>query len=110
MAIQIEILQITNKVKAAFYYPVPPALFQPASVDPSRLPAGTRLSASEIQDLKDGTLYEYIIDEVKPNNVTVAEIQNKLIQLYNSRKSDAATRYTRAYSSDGLAWDGIDWI
>ena len=73
------------------------------------MPAGIRLLPNQLQDLKDGTLFEFIVDEVKPPNVTVQQIQNALIQRYDADKTKARLLYQELYTSDNLAWDGQAW-
>lgn len=110
MAIKIEIISIGgNAVTAAFYYPVPQSLFLPASDDQSRVPSGTRLSPAEVQSLKDGTLFEYMVTK-EIEGVTVQQIQDRLVTAYNQLMPKAANEYRRLYENSLTAYDGTNWI
>ena len=113
--IRIEIISVsTQSIQAAFYYPVPPAVYSSASVDPTRTPAGSGLSASELQDLKDGRLHELVRD-FDPESNTQAEMRNKIEDMWDSLKSVAKSEYLQSYSyvnmgdAVGKVWDGSSW-
>lgn len=109
MAVQIEILeQSGTEVRTAFYYPVPPQQYLPGSDDQTRVPEGTVLSPAEIQDIKDGRLYEYV--KIFPaRNLTSQQIRDKLVTRYPIERTDAAAKYRELYSSLGSWYDGTSW-
>jgi len=109
MSIQIEIINLTGiEVRAAFYYEVLPNQYLPASEDQSREPEGTRLSEQEIQDLKDGRLFEKI-RIIRIEGMRVNQIQAKLVSEYNSGRQDVMAEYSKFYMGAGLAYDGSGW-
>ena len=110
MAILIEILDITETTgKAAFYYPVPTALQLPGAADQTRTPAGNRLSPNEVQALKDGILFEWVLTKARPPGTTVPQIQAALEGLYDPERLKAGKEYKRIYAGIGIAWDGTFW-
>lgn len=107
--IRIEILEIANgSVMAAFYYPVPDAIYSPASEDQSRTPSGGKLSNEEKQLLKDGKLVEHIITH-KINGKGANVVKNELQAMWNSEKNAVKNKYQSDYSYTGLTWDGSSW-
>ena len=110
MSILIEILEITGTTgKAAFYYPVPTNIQLPGAADQARVPAGSRLSAIEIQALKDGTLFEWVLTKKRPPGTSVMQIKQTLENLWTSERLKAAKEYKRLYEGIGFAWDGTTW-
>lgn len=104
--IEIEILEMTrSQVTAAFYYPVTRL---PAAEDQSRTPRGSSLLAAQIQDLRDGKVFELIFDKATRGG-NVAQIQAKLVQAYKANRQRALGRYTKLYSGGGTSYDGSQW-
>ena len=109
MTIRLEILNISaGSVNVALYYPVPSAIYSPASVDTARTPAGIALNATEIQDLKDGKLFEYI-DSLNVNGRTLPQMRVALEKLWDDRKLTAKDKYIDDYKYAGRSWDGTTW-
>lgn len=109
MAIKIEVLSIQpGEIRAAFYYNIPAPRRLPDANDQSRTPAGTRLSTTEIQALKDGKLFEVVIKTGNSGNV----LRNRrlLEKLYADNTRNARKEYKNKYSNVINAWDGTDWI
>jgi hypothetical protein len=113
--IRIEIISVTDQeVGLALYYPVPAHLYSVASKDPSRVPLGNGLNAQELQDLKDGKLFE-LEKSVSPEAKTQAEMRAAIEKTWDSSKSQAKTAYKQAYSYMNLPnlvgkkWDGNSW-
>lgn len=107
--IRIEILNITDGiVNLALYYPVPGGLYNPASNDQTRTPAGTRLSASELQDLKDGKLYEYLAS-IPVSSRKLPQLRGEIQRLWADKIPYAKAKYKQDFSYTGRAWDGVNW-
>jgi len=107
--IQIEIIDLSGtEVRAAFYYEVLPNQYLPASEDQSRTPEGTRLSTQELQDLKDGNLFEKV-RIIRIEGMKVNQIQAELVSQYNSGRQEASDEYRKLYMGAGLAYDGSSW-
>jgi len=107
MTIQIEVLSETaTEVVAAFYYPVPPGQWLPASVDPNRQPAGVRLSAQEKLDLQDGRLYEIVYTSVESTGNTVGQRRSKLVSAWATQRNPALSEYKIKYQTSGDWYDG----
>jgi len=113
--IKIEIISVQpQSITAAFYYPVPQSVYSSASVDPSRIPAGNGLSAQELQDLKDGKLWELVRD-VDPESKTQVEMRLRIERMWDELKGPAKQdyiqkfSYTNMSSAVGKVWDGNTW-
>lgn len=110
MATRIEILSITvNAVSLALYYPIASPIA--AADDPARAPAGTRLSAQERQDLKDGTLFE-VVRSISINRLTKAQTKEYIEELWANHKAEAEAAYAAFYRDAALvgkAFDGTSW-
>ncbi len=110
MAVKIEILSITPKmVSLALYYPI--AVPITAADDQTRTAAGTRLSAQELQDLKDGTLFE-LVKSVSLSGMSKAKAKAHIEGLWDNRKAEAEAAYARFYRDAelvGKAYDGTSW-
>ena len=103
--IEIEIIDLTSsKVIAAFYYTMSPL---PLADDQSRVPQGTRLSDQQKQDLKDGSLYEYMYENEATGNMN--SLENKLENAYNAHSNKADQEYIDKYGGVGWAYDGNSW-
>jgi len=109
MAIKIELIDITNNLlTAAFYYPVPAQRRLPAANDQSRTPQGSRLSSQELQELKDGELFEFVVTQ-DISGMTRPQVRQMLENVYARKKRDAAAQYKSLYGVVGIAWDGTSW-
>jgi hypothetical protein len=109
MATQIEIIGCGPfEVQAAFYYAVPVNLRLGSANDQSRTPAGTRLSAQELQELKDGILYEYVAT-VSIRGMSTAEAQAAVQQARSDYAAAAAAQYRARFLYVGKAFDGTNW-
>ncbi len=110
MAVKIELLSITtSRASVALYYPVASPIA--AANDQNRLPVGTRLSAQELQDLKDGTLFE-LVKNVSISGMSKAEAKTYIESLWVGRQAEATLAYAALYrDSDliGKAFDGANW-
>ncbi len=79
--------------------------------DQNRIPAGTRLSAAEKEDLKDGTLFE-LVQSVSINRLTKAETKTYIEGLWVARQTEALDEYQEVYRDVNLvgkAFDGASW-
>lgn len=107
--IKIEITDLTaDQVRALFYYEVSPTDYIPSSADQNRIPEGTRLSAQEIQDIKDGRLIEYIFIQ-RNKGKDLDKIQSDLEKEYTKEAQNARNKYISDFSGVGSAWDGAVW-
>jgi len=113
--IKAEIIALSPQaVSVAFYYPVPPHMHSTASRDPSRVPAGAGMTASEIQELKDGTLYE-IVRDIDPESMSKAQMRDKVEQSWADFKDEAKDEYLQKFSYMNLPgvvgkkWDETGW-
>lgn len=110
MATKIEILSITvNAVSLALYYPIASPIA--AGSDPTRAPAGTRLSAQEEQDLKDGTLFE-LVKTISLSGMSKVQAKAHIEGLWENRKAEAKAAYAALYRDAdlvGKAFDGTVW-
>ena len=113
--IRIEIISVTDQeIGLALYYPVPANIYSVASKDPARMPLGNGLNAQELQDLKDGKLFE-IEKTLSPEAKTQGEMKAAVEAIWNSSKSEAKTSYKQKYSYMnipnlvGRKWDGNSW-
>ena len=109
MSIEIEILDMSDgNVSAAYYYVIEGDQILPGANDQDREPTGTRLSPDEVQALKDGTLYEWVITRVRPAG-TFKDLQQFLIQDRSQNNQVARAYYAEQYGGVGLAYDGNSW-
>ena len=100
--IEIEILNMDTQVQAAFYYVVTPL---PAAEDQTRNPSGTSLPPNEIQDLRDGTVYEYLFT-IPGNGDAVHQIQTRLQSAWLGNRQRATQEYSAKYIGSGMYYDG----
>lgn len=116
MAIRIEVLDVTTsregkpQVRVAMYFPIQAAQQSAMAVDPARTPAGVKLSAPEIVDLKDGKIVEEVhsIDATGFGN---AEARTALAALWAERLPIARAHYALTYRWKGDTWtDAPAWI
>ena len=110
MAVKIELLSISpSTVLVALYYPVVSPIT--AANDPNRTAAGTRLSALELQDLKDGTLFE-LVKNVSLSGMSKEKAKDHIEGLWDNRKVEAARTYAALYRDAdlvGKTYDGTSW-
>ena len=110
MTVKIELLSITpSAVSVALYYPVTVPIAE--ANDQSRTAAGLRLSAQELQNLKDGTLFE-LVAGVSINRLTKAQTKSYIEGLWDARKAEAEATYAALYRDINLvgkAFDGTSW-
>ncbi len=110
MAVKIELLAISPKnASLALYYQI--ASPAPAADDQTRIPAGDRLSAPELQALKDGTLFE-LVKSISLSGMTKAQAKASIEGFWGERKAGANRAYIRAYRDAdliGKAFDGTSW-
>ncbi len=112
MAIKLEIIDFSAEhVTVAFYWPVPVGDQLTGADDQARTPAGSALSAPEIQDLKDGKLYEQV-RSFDTSGHTLAVMKSRLESLWTSLQDEALDAYRAAYRLKdrvGSTWDGASW-
>ena len=113
MAVKCEVIAVDGqKLTIAYYYPIDVADQLPAAVDANRVPAGSALSAQEIQDLKDGKIYEQLEVYEVPFGTPIATIAGKVQQRWNNGQDAALEEYKARYSFSsqvGRWWDGNVW-
>ena len=87
MATQIEILSIwPNAASVALYYVVASPIA--AANDPARIAAGTRLSAGELQALKDSTLFE-LLHTVSLSGMNKPQAKARIEAVWAEREAEA---------------------
>ncbi len=110
MGTKIEILALTpERASLAFYYIIASPIA--AADDPTRTPAGTRLSVAEQQDLKDGKLFEVLMSATI-GGLSKAAARTVVQTMWVDHEAEALVAYTRLYSRAdliGMAWDGARW-
>lgn len=106
MAIQIDIDSITSKTVAVFLYYIVPAREQVAgAIDPTRQPLGTELTASELTDLRNGSLYEYKATLILRDNI---DLYSQLVAFWNRTRLKALEDYREKYDTTSKVYrDGI---
>lgn len=109
MAVRIEILATTSdSASIALYYPVAAGSRLSAANDQARAAAGTRLSAQELQDLKDGALFE-IVRSFSIRGMTPTQARTRLERMWTELQDDALAEYAARYRFAHAAWDGSAW-
>lgn len=109
MAVRIEVLSSDrNSASVAFYYAVPVGSRLAGAADAARTAAGSRLSAQELQDLKDGALYE-VTRSFPINGMTPAQARTRLQNVWTELEADALAEYAAKYRFAHAAWDGSSW-
>ena len=104
--IQIEILSEDGiVVTAAFYYEIPFGQQLLSAEDQNRTPAGTSLSAQELQDLKDGKIFE-VIWSSGATGLNTAARRSKLVSEWAQNQGDAKAEYKSVYGASGDYYDG----
>lgn len=106
--IRIEVLEVTKSTaKVAFYYPSPSLS---GAVDNSRTPAGSSLTTDEIQQLRAGTLVEFVTELQIPTDIKPAQdLLQKEWAGFRSRILDRHQKKHTGKSLNGLSWDGTRW-
>ena len=103
------LIHILNEDTVAFYYPIPADIYEPASADQTRVPASTRLSAEDVQLLKDGRIFEVVTTYIAGKDTT-GEIYAELESEYADEESTALEDYVEQSAHYvGTAYDGVDW-
>lgn len=109
MAVRIEVLSANrSEAHVALYYVIPEVSRLAAAVDANRVALGTRLSAQELQDLKDGVLFE-VDRTVSVVGMTNGQARTRLQNLWTEMESAALAEYTARYRHAHVAWDGTNW-
>lgn len=109
MATRIEILASDREnATAAFYYVVPVGSRLAGAADVERVAAGSRLSAQELQDLKDGALIE-VVRTFSTRGMTAGQARTRLQNTWAELEAAALADYTARYRFSHLAWDGTAW-
>ena len=91
------------------YYPVPDAIYDESSVDPTRTPASNRLTTPEINNLKNGRLFE-VLATVDVSGKDEAAVKTRIENLYASGESNAMNQYKKQFSDYVCqSWDGDIW-
>lgn len=115
MAIRIEILGLSdvdgrNAIRVALYFPVALAQQSPLAANPARVAAGIKLSASELQDLKDGKIVEEV-REIDATGLTTAQLRAALVDLWQLRRPIALASYANTWRLVGDTWtDAPAWV
>ncbi len=112
MAVQIEILSLSpERANLALYYPVPVGQQIAAAVNQTREAAGVRLSAQELQDLKDGKLAE-LVKTVSISGMSKVEAKARIEASWGERQAEARAAYATMFRDAdlvGKAFDGTSW-
>lgn len=109
MAVRIEILETTaDSASIALYYPIAAGSRLTAANDQTRTAAGARLSAQELQDLKDGALFE-VLRSFSIRGMTAAQARVRLERMWTELQDEALAEYTARYRFAHAAWDGTSW-
>ena len=104
--IKIEILSDSEtETSALFYYSIPPGQVLPGANDQSRTPQGNALTAQELQDLKDGKLYE-VNWSSGSTGLDVAARRSKLVNEWAQAQGDSLKAYKLQYGGTGDYYDG----
>ncbi len=110
MATKIEILALTpERASLAFYYVIASPIA--AADDPTRTPAGTRLSVAEQQDLKDGKLFEMLMSATI-GGLSKTAARTVVQTMWSDHEAEALISYNNLYARAdlvGMAWDGASW-
>lgn len=105
-----EILAMDTKAAScAFYYAVASPL--PSADDQSRTPQGSGLTPAQDQQLKDGTLHEFV-RSVAVNGMTVEQAERRVEDSYGEFYDAAQKDYQGTYQTAekvGKVWDGSNW-
>lgn len=109
MAVRIEVLATTaESASIALYYPIAVGSRLAAANDQTRAAAGTRMSAQELQDLKDGALFE-IVRSFSIRGMTPAQSRTRLERMWAELQDEALAEYAARYRFAHAAWDGSAW-
>ena len=109
MPVKIEIVGEANgSIEVALYYPVPNNMYNPMSIDLERIQAGNALSAQEIIDLKEGRIFEYVVN-YPTRNRSANKLKEELEKLWQDSIPKARSLYKQANSYTGIYLDNIGW-
>lgn len=110
MAVKIEILALTpERASLAFYYVIASPIASAA--DATRLPAGTRLTVTEQQALKDGGLFEVLMSATI-SGLSKSGARMVVQAMWADHEIEALRTYNRLFTAAdlvGMAWDGASW-
>ena len=110
MAIKIELLSISpSNASVALYYPIASPIA--VAKDTTRTAAGIRWSGQELQDLKDGTLFE-LVKNISINRLNKLETKVYIEDLWIKHQTEALGAYKALYRDVALigkAFDGTSW-
>ena len=116
MPTKIEILSIgeQGRVTVAFYYPIAAADRLPGAVNPTRVAAGTRLSAAELAALRSGAAHELIktigFGHREPTPHVVAQrLETAWTELQETALADYRSLYSFGSVIAHASWDGVVW-
>jgi hypothetical protein len=94
----------------AMYYPVPPAIYDAASVDDGRIPASDKLTTDEVTQLKLGEIYEVLVP-IDGKDKDEDKVKSSAESDYTQNESKRLDDYTAAYSAYvDETWDGASWV
>lgn len=96
--IRVEIYSVTQQaIDVALYYPVPTEMYSPASKDMTRQPAGSTLTAAELQGLQDGHLVE-VLRQINPEGLKLQQVKELIETTWRDTAEVAKRDYIRDYS------------
>ena len=98
-----------ERASLAFYYVIASPIA--GAADATRLPAGSRLTATEQQALKDGTLFEVLMSATI-SGLSKANARVVVQSMWADHEVEALRAYNRRYTAAelvGKAWDGMSW-
>ena len=108
---EIEILSVaTNgRVQAVFNYEVPVPSQLPGANDQNRSVLGVHLSAAEMQEVKDGTIWQRSFSINFPPLTPIGQIGSRLITERDALAATELAIYTQTYEHVGKFYDGSSW-
>lgn len=115
MAIRIEILSLSDyegrtTASVALYVAVPPAQQSALAINPAKVPAGTKLTLAEIQDLKDGKIIEQL-ESIDITGLDNAALRAAMVALWQERRPKMLAAYAATKRLVGDVWtDAPGWV
>ena len=95
--------------RCAFYYPIDAGIYDPSSVDAGRTAESDRLTSQEIDDIRIGNIYEWVI-EIKNNGKDEIKLKEDIVKAYENQEDEALAKYVVTYSGYiGEVFDGVSW-
>ena len=95
--------------RCAFYYPIDTATYDPSSVDDGRQAVSYKLTQQELDDVKLGHIYEWVI-EVKNSGKDEIKLKEDIVKQYEADNDSAIAKYVSTYSGYiDEVWDGTAW-